>query len=1124
MGGKEAESKKQRASWTSRLGSLALLILAGYVVVRLIVPQTVGEQARRHFESVLQKHYADFQVSIGKGHYEPNRGLVFEDLVISDPTPNADSSSWSISGWRSREAVRIDKLIVLAKTEPAHLLEKRNPLVTEQVILDGVFIDTWLDKSGQISTMGLWPLPKMGPAAPRIEIRRGRIRYTPSTSSVRPLELDLSELVLLKKTVEPDPRTQPRASLPDIRASQPQASSVVQTISLRGGAPFANRIELVGEISQAGISLRGELQKARFDKSLVDCLPNELHSTFQDVRGLECTGDIAFSFAKPRDQPTRYQVKANIHDGRYQHPRLPEAVTSLRGVVLCEPNGVQITTSQAKWGDALIRLSGKVDQYQWPHKASFNVSMAGLSIEERLRRVLPESMRPVWERFQPRGRVDVANASLKHQENRWIVDADLKCLGVDVVYEKFPYPIKQLVGHIQIRDGIARCDRLDGRIGGQKLAMKFIAPTRPEIAQDREVSLSVGGPVAIDETLVRALSHRGAPKSSLESFVRSLQPRGSVQLVSANIATDSNGKKTQTISLKVADGHLRYEKFAYPLYNVRGDIQIQDDFVFIHRFHGTNANAGQIQCDGSYHIRPTSASSAAAQSLPREPQLKLRFHANRVPMDEALRSSLPDHARHVWESISPSGVLDELEVVVNQTNKNEPIKLAFNAVESESQRLTNRTLSIQPSCVPYRLDISNGHVHFDGKRVIIHAIRAHHGATRISASGDCYPTQDGRWRLALDIHSGSRVATDPELIRTLPSEMRTAMNRLQLRRPVSIRGQTGVLFSGTSTVTPEFDWAVVLQLEGNRIGDVGPVHSLRGEVLARGTRDQSGIQADGEIRIDSMHMNDLQITGVRGPFSIDGSKLTLGAKPGRQATPPISLGSPVQQVGFQSSTKSRHIKGRMFEGDVTLSGEVELSSGSFDVDMSMLNGHVPILLADLGQGQSELTGRISGQAELEGILGTFELLRGVGSARVSDANVYQLPLLVQLLNLLRIKPTEDVAFTDADVEYTIVEDEITFNDLKLWGDLVALRGGGTMNRRGDLDLSFDTQVSPKHEFTRVLPFRSQRYTLLTVDVQGSLNNPKIQRRPLDGVERTLERLLPIGISRPDDKPRAMRRR
>ena len=129
---------------------------------------------------------------------------------------------------------------------------------------------------------------------------------------------------------------------------------------------------------------------------------------------------------------------------------------------------------------------------------------------------------------------------------------------------------------------------------------------------------------------------------------------------------------------------------------------------------------------------------------------------------------------------------------------------------------------------------------------------------------------------------------------------------------------------------------------------------------------------------------------------------------------------------------------------------------------------LPTLLADFGHSDKDLTGTLSGQTQLQGNLGTTDLLKGSGAARVSGANLYQLPLIVQILNMLRLEATEDVAFTDGQVEFTLYGDTVTFNDLQVWGDLVALQGGGTLNRRHELDLTFNTRVSPQNSFTQLI--------------------------------------------------------
>ena len=1103
LSGTEAESRSRSSGRLSRWLFAALLIAAVVFVVRALAPQTIGEQARRYLECQLQEHYAGFEVSIGEGRYEPSIGLIFEDVRITDPNAPSTGNTWSLGRSRSRDVALIDKLTVVAKTDPEKLLKKTNPLVTQRIVVEGVSADAWLDQEGKLSIQSLWPMPRLGPCAPKLEVRGASLRLIDVAGTAQPITVNVSNLEVVNTTNQGT--TGPSAQ-----------TTTAQTIRLNASASFASSIQVQADVDASGLDLRASVKRARLDSDLIDMLPAKYRDQCKEIRGLDCLGDIAFALNHPTGGEVDYRLKATIHDGRLDHAKLPQSIKRLSGLILCDPAGVAIQASQGICGDAVCRMSGSVAAYRWPENAKFNVSVSGLRLDDRLVKSIPASLQAGWERLQPSGLIDVVDANLWYQDGRWLNESTIDCKGVDIRYAKFPYPVEQLVGRVSVRGGIARSEIMHGRIGGRRLSCAFHLPTKPEIVSEKAFVVTTDGPIAIDNTLIRSLTPRGESTSKLETFVRSLQPRGLVHMSKASFTTDAAGEKHREFDLYVSDGHLRYQKFAYPLYNVTGKIHVENEHVTLLGFHGTNANAGQIQCDGTYRM-PVKAQGAnlAMRGRPggeSDSHLQLKFRATNVPMDDSLRSSLPESARITWRAISPSGVLDRMDVLLTQNGAGQPLGLNITGIETESQHVTNRGLSIQPSSLPYRLDITDAHVNFDGDRVSIHHMDVVHGATRMAASGQCTKSQSGRWQLSLDIHSGSRVSPDQELIAALPVQMREAMHRLQLRRPVSIRGKTNFLLTDDQHPLPVIDWDVVLQLEGNRIGDVGPVHALRGEVLARGTSDDRGINSLGEVRIDSMHVNDLQVTNIRGPFSIQGDRLRLGAEI-TDAAAQTPAGQ-VLQTTFVPRSGLKKIRGKMFGGDIAMTGEVKLSNASFDVDVSLTHGKVPTLLSDLGHGGSDLTGTISGQTEIEGILGTRDLLKGVGSARVSGANLYQLPLLIQLLNLLRITPTEDVAFTDMDTQFTLIENQMTFNDLKLWGDLVALQGSGTMDRRGELDLTFNTQVSPQNAFTSILrPLRSQRYTLWTVDVRGPLQSPTVERRALDGVGQTLERLFPVMNSR-----------
>ncbi|KAA1261619.1 hypothetical protein LF1_41700 [Rubripirellula obstinata] len=1041
----------------------ALIVVSILFVIRSLAPQTIGETVRRNVLAQLQLHYSDHHVSIRRGNFDPARGLVLEGLLIEQKA--------GVVGSGRRPLVRIDRLTVMGSFNAERLKTKQNPIQTERVVLEGVHAEAWIKPNGKVSLESLMPLPVLGPAAPRMDLRDVTIQLHGAPDQ-RPIKAELSDVVIINRTSVD--------------------GNCNKEITLRGSAEFANQITAKISTKNGATDFRVMASGGRFDRGLFDRLPTPWANKIRDARMLRCVGDVGLAVFQDPSGHVNFRMTTNVHDGQFSHPSIPYPITGLSGKIVCDPGGMTIEASQAKLGDAVVRIRGKTAGYRFPCDVDLKVETVGLMLNDRIAKALPAKLREGWEKIQPIGRIDI-DADVTCRQAKWRTEGELICKGVDVRYEKFPYPIEQLVGRIKVTHGFLITDDLSGRIAGNQMQCLFRMPIRPDLTHEKSFAIATDGPVPIDRTLLRSLSPLGSTSAgAMEQFVRSLNPSGSIRLASATFATDANNVKSRQIDLRVVDGRLTYEKFAYPLYNVAGTIEVKDDLVRLKGFRATNANAGVIQCSGEYRL-PSLANSQNTSALQPAPQLALRFQAAGVPMDESLRQSLPAQTRQVWDTLSPSGVLDKLDVLVIKQDPKTPLGLDVKAHQLGHGQVTNRVLSLKPPSIPYRIDLTEGSVHFDGSQVMIQSIRGSHDASRMFADGSCIEGPDGRWVLSLDLHGGSRLHPDAELIASLPGEMREAMRRLQLRGPVSIRGNTQIALPSEYVPTTDVDWDLALQLEGNRIGDVGPVHSLRGEVLVKGHRDETTLRADGQVKLDSMHAYDLQITGVRGPFSIVDDRLTLGEQASRQT-----------------------IRGNMFGGAIDLDGDLVFSSGNFDVQLAMSDGQMPTLLAEFGHSDQEMTGTFGGQIQLQGNLSTTDLLKGTGAAEVSGANLYKLPFLVQVLNLLRISASEDYAFTDGQVEFTLFGDSLTFSDMQLWGDLVSLQGGGTLDRRNELDLTFNTRVSPKNSFTQVFrPLKSRRYTLWTIDVNGPISNPHVERRALDGVSQTLGRWFP-GMNRESD--------
>ncbi|MBB3207508.1 hypothetical protein FHS27_003333 [Rhodopirellula rubra] len=1233
----DTQSARPRRSRLQSMAVLVMVCLAIVFVARTIGPQTLGEQARRMFERQLAEHYTQWDVSIGRGVYLPGVGFQFERIAfapLSDERPRTSQQSITgaiLLGWNRSPVVVLDSMTVIADIDAKKLLDKRSPMTTRQVVIEGVHADMRLESDGTVSLKGLLPLPKLGPVCPRIDLRDVILnvaveeKLSNDGSAVRaggvddvvgmseperPIQFRWSEIVIenlsevaavrdgeRKFTIQGDSdlcgRCEVNVSqvLRDEEVIRTVASANVASLRLNNsvvdrfrtwlpkGPPAGAQFDVLGDLSitfemgDAGASqVPAATQSvyaapASHPTNGVNAIPgvNRVPSVNAVKNGgLSGAGLTGAANRGGNTGTFDYVIDYVVRNGRYTDRRLPSPIEDCSGRVKITPTKIELFPMQATLGQALVRAQGTAEMqvalnapepirsasvytanYSTPiglpddaltipicdsslvarlWNCDITVSAENLYLNEGFRPLMPEKTALLFDRFQPSGQIDFVTRWFNPQplaKKPWSVEANVNCEGVGVQFDKFPYPVESLTGLIRISNGRVDSRRLTGNAGGRPIHCEFNVPMklRPDdrVSPAKSVVIRSDGAIPIDSALVSALTPRESSvagdgttgsastgESKLESFIRSLHPRGAIELASASIQTDAAGVTSRQFDLRVIGGTLRYDQFAYPLYNVAGRVQVKDDLVRMIGFTANNAGAAKIACDGLYQM----------SSDPMATELNMRFRVADIAMDHSLRVSLPESSRNIWEALSPAGTLDQLDVQIQRTGTR-PIVLSLNAAHQSELRAKPNILSIRPKAVPYRLDIVSGSVDYSDGQVKITNLRGRHDASRLIADGVCRPDSTGRWLLTLDLHSGCRLIPDEELIAALPEQMSWAMRGLDLRGPLGLRGVTNILLPESELDSPAIDWDLALQLEGNRIADVGPVHSLRGEIMIRGVKDGELLRAGGDLAIDSLHAYGFQVTSLRGPFSILGDELRLGTF--STGLDPITgvplIGTAESRLGGavnpDKSGRQAPIVGRMFEGQLNVSGIVALSTGDFDVGASMENGQLATILAEMGQTRSGITGRFDMNSRLDGRLGDSDLLKGSGTARVSGANMYELPLLVQVLNLLRITPTEDVAFTDGETEFAIFGEDINFNRLSMWGDLVALDGSGTLSRLEHLDLSFNTKVSPQNLFSKVIsPLRDNSYTFWTIEVDGPLSAPTIQRHALGGVSQTLESWFP----------------
>ncbi len=366
---------------------------AGWVVY-LLAPQTIGETSRRHFLNRLRDHYRDYQVSIGRGHFDPQIGLIFEDIRIAQPALD------SFLG-RQREMIRIERMTLISDVCPDKLLDQQIPLTTKKVVLQGVQATAWLTDQGHLCLQDLLPLPAMGPVVPLIEIRRAKIQLVDRQTRSRPIEVELGD-VLMRNAVRGD-------------------GTIDQKISIRGSADFADDLLVRIEQNEHTIGVQAKVSRVYLSRKLFDRLPGPWAKLIDDAKDLQCVCDAGLVLRRDAGGQLDYKLKTTIHQGQFDHPKLPQPITDLRGVVELDPNGVTIMASHGVFRDAVVRADGRVDGTKWPCDVDLRLSAAGLMLDDRLSAALPPAVQTAWNKLQPNGRIDIVDANLRHQQGQWTV-------------------------------------------------------------------------------------------------------------------------------------------------------------------------------------------------------------------------------------------------------------------------------------------------------------------------------------------------------------------------------------------------------------------------------------------------------------------------------------------------------------------------------------------------------------------------------------------------------------------------------------------------------------------------------------------------------------------------------
>ncbi len=239
-----------------------------------------------------------------------------------------------------------------------------------------------------------------------------------------------------------------------------------------------------------------------------------------------------------------------------------------------------------------------------------------------------------------------------------------------------------------------------------------------------------------------------------------------------------------------------------------------------------------------------------------------------------------------------------------------------------------------------------------------------------------------------------------------------------------------------------------------------------------------------------MTYEDFQFTDVRGPVWLKNDQILFGA-----IVPKAT-----------ANERPRNITAKSYGG--TVAADCHVTFGrvpSYSLQAALSGADLRTFANDKMPGKQNIQGKAYAEIRLSGTSQGVHTMKGDGKFMVREGKMYDLPVLLALLKLLRVREPSTTAFNRCDINFTVRGKYIRMHHIDFKGDAISLFGNGEMNLDGDLRMELSA-VLGREDFD--LPFIRDLITnvgrqIMTIHVDGTIDNPKVTNEPFPVLSRAL---------------------
>lgn len=790
--------------------------------------------------------------------------------------------------------------------------------------------------------------------------------------------------------------------------------------------------------------------------------------------------DFKFDRAAGPDEQLHVTGTASPRGIRANCKWFPYQLQDVEGTLRFEKKRVILDDLHGRHGSGEVVINVVFDRHTSHSDIQVDIQASTIPLDDELLQALPEHYQSAWRQFPPQGIANIhaslhrPGAAEDEPRPRWKRRITIDMLDSQVSVPPYPHPLENVHGRLDVEADRIRIEGLTGHCRGASVSIDGYAVLRPAKNPQVELEVEAKG-LRIDESFGRAFSQKG--QRTFDQF----QPEGSVDVKGTLSYHDKTRGLIWDLNAQVHDASIRYEHFPYGLQSVHGEIAIRPDRVSITDLQGTNDTA-QVTARGE--VRDLEDGFSA----------DLTFDAKELTLNQELYQALPQGVKKAWDMLKPEGRVQ--------------VRTGFHFTSQADDKRQRHRTEIEPlnAKVCYRgfplpLSSVSGRVLVTNRKVEILSLRGRSHDGVIELSGEIELAGPGR-RGTLVLNANG-MTFNRELFEVMPSPLRRFLKPLKPQGRFNLQ-LNPLRFETALNGTTRWEFDGQLQLTDAR-ADLGfELRNCNGTLSGHGAIDEAG---EVSMQLDA----ELQQTKLAG-WNLENVKAHI-------------VTDPRTDMIFVEDARAN-----LYDGVATGFAEIERRPGHsfYEASFTMRDLQLSDYLGKHRKAQANTpgttnegdtaSGSVSGNLVLRGKTGKGGYREGAGEVFVSEAQVWKLPIILAIFQVLNLTPDENV-FHDGRLKYYLSRDKLTLQKIDLQGKAMSFIGGGSMDLRTnqlDVTLLAGSPVRIRVPLlTDILEGASRE--IMEVRLTGTLEKPTIQPQPLKSLTAALKTLFP-------EVPRSIRER